>query len=212
MQIKNTNTMGRFSKGLKVAGLIGTLGLASSAQGAVVIEITESGSDLLITTSGSLDTSGLSGDDPTFVDPVIFVNDNIAGVLLWSFGVGDQTYYSGPGDGFDTSSFSNTFSSGFGPGAATLVSGGADFGFSTSLADLWTPAGYVSGSTVSQVLRVTGESFASLGINDGEFAEFSWTSAGGGDSIRMQAGAVPEPSSSLLVGLGGLALILRRRR
>ena len=39
-----------------------------------------------------------------------------------------------------------------------------------------------------------------------------WNSALAPAQVRAQHGAVPEPSSSALLGLGGLALLLRRRK
>ena len=39
-----------------------------------------------------------------------------------------------------------------------------------------------------------------------------WESVVTGDSIQIGLAAVPEPSSTALLGLGGLALMLRRRR
>ena len=39
-----------------------------------------------------------------------------------------------------------------------------------------------------------------------------WTASVTGDTIQFALAAVPEPSSTALLGLGGLALMLRRRR
>jgi len=42
--------------------------------------------------------------------------------------------------------------------------------------------------------------------------KLAFTVSGTGDTISLQTVAVPEPSSALLMGLGGFALILRRRK
>ncbi len=51
------------------------------------------------------------------------------------------------------------------------------------------------------------------GTNTGAFADhFSTTGTAGTAGYKLIAVAVPEPSSTALLGLGGLALILRRRK
>lgn len=95
--------------------------------------------------------------------------------------------------------------------AGTAEFGNLTLGSGTSIID------FTSGSTGS--LTVTGYdqtayetlwnagNLTSAGSNTGTFAEnFSVTGA------TITAVAVPEPSSSALLGLGGLALIMRRRK
>ena len=56
---------------------------------------------------------------------------------------------------------------------------------------------------------VTGQMFAIGGTTNTTVADYTFTLGGGGVTVTT---AVPEPSSAALLGLGGLALILRRRK
>lgn len=185
--------------------------LADPGKAAVLIEITESGSDLLFTTSGSLDTTGLGVPATASNDYAIWVGE--IGVYA-AISQGSQDSY-GP-EAFVGLTGQSTFSSAVmsdGPDVL-LESGAADFAFRTG-GNLWIPENYVSGTPVFQEMRWVGQSFAGLGINEGEFAELSWTAGadgGGGDSIRMQASPIPEPSSALLFGLAAFGFAARRRR
>ena len=73
---------------------------------------------------------------------------------------------------------------------------------------------YVHGGYTTTPITLTGESLAvgeyrvSVGMRDmiggGAFAAF--------DGVTLEGTAVPEPTSTALLGLGGLALIMRRRK
>lgn len=210
-----------------VAAVILVLIAASSAQASILIEITESGSDVLFTTTGSLNTTGLVDPSGTRNASAVSYNASGIGFETWiAFGSSGgrfdpgQHFYSGDEDGLVgyTSDVSWTGSSTSGL-RVDLVSGLANFGFRTGDEhDIWIPYNYVSGTSVTQVLRRSNASFASLGLNAGDYAEVSWTGqvAGAGDSIRMQVtgsnSAVPEPATWLLWAAFGLIGVMASRR
>lgn len=209
-----------------LAPIVLLLFVSLPARAGILIEIAESGSDLLITTSGSLNTIGLTGHTDTVNLKSWGFGSGAADHPEWfAFGSSAQDYYSGDADGLVgySSNVSWTGTTGSISGLSILLDSGlANFGFRTgSRNDIWIPDGYVSGTIVSQVLRRQNASFASLGLNVGDFAEVSWTGSveGSGDTMRMQVGAistnVPEPTSLSVFGLGGLGLVVgsvRRRR
>jgi len=191
-------------------------------EASIMIEISESGSDVVFTTSGSLDTSGLTGHLDANGVKSVFYNSGSGTFRTWvAFGGSNsQDFYEGAGDGLvDYSSNVSWTGASIGGLGVSLDSGPADFGFRTgSLESIWIPDQYVSGTSVTQVLRRSNASFSSLGLNAGDFAEVSWTTGlGSRESIRMQVGdglsAVPEPGSLAVWGLAvGLGLVIVRRR
>jgi hypothetical protein len=73
------------------------------------------------------------------------------------------------------------------------------------------PNGYVSGSPLSATSTYTSQTFASLGLTPGTYT-WTWGSGPTADSFTVQIGAVPEPTSSLLVCLSLVFAALQRRR
>ena len=183
----------------------------SLAKADIVIEISESGNDLLLTTSGSLNTIGLMNG---------FQNSNRFITLTsdrgFAFGVGAQESFSedfvSPSGFTGVTVSSSGFTDGFFITDPILESGGADFAFTETI--LWIPSGYVGGTPVSQVLRVENVSFASAGFSPGGFLEMTWTGSvpGAGDTIRF-AVSVPEPSSfAFFFSIASIGFGQRRRR
>jgi hypothetical protein len=97
--------------------------------------------------------------------------------------------------------------------SSSLVSGGADFGFRAAGGDVgsvYLPENYVSNTPVAQMLRISGESFASLGVSEGDLSSVTWDTSTGRDGINFVI--VPESSSALLLLLGAFGVAVRRRR
>lgn len=182
----------------------------------VIINITEDGADLLVTTSGSLNTIGLVNFSAGTNE--LQFQSNVNNIV--AFGSGAQEFYSsGAASGITGVTRTGTLNNfAFVPPDVTLESGGADFGFRFFNDAIWIPEGYVSDSAVSQVLRVSTESFATAGLTAGDFSQFTWTGPGGGsgDTIRFQVSgsgaAVPEPSTFALLGLVAVGIGVRRCR
>ena len=101
-------------------------------------------------------------------------------------------------------------------GALTASSGSGDrVGIDQDSGELFAPAGYVSGSSLSSSDTWDSRNFASLGVTPGTYV-WTWGSGADADSFTLQIGAtaVPEPASLTLLamGLAGLGMVLRTRR
>jgi hypothetical protein len=81
------------------------------------------------------------------------------------------------------------------------INGTAQSGTTTGLPD-WS-----SGATVGSLDGITGQG---IGVDD--IRIYTFATGEGGDAVSAFFTAIPEPSSAALLGLGGLALMLRRRR
>jgi hypothetical protein len=112
---------------------------------------------------------------------------------------------------------SSTAGQTFGTGASTIAttsSGSAIYiDFQSNLLGL--PGGYVSGGAISGSMTFSG-SFASLGI-DPVARTYSWGLGGAGSSVSLTfssgtGGAVPEPTSMAIFGIGALGMAYRARR
>ena len=195
------------------------LAAASQAQAGYVVTMQQQGSDVVATGSGSLDLSGLSYDT---------TNTQMAAVVLASMaaiGIGPASTLS-----YDLYPGSISGPSSFGSGSITFASSGSGditgyfgaFGYT----DIYVPAGYVSGSSLSGSSTWSGTTLADLGLTPGTYT-WTWstvmlpvapTAPGGGatDFFTLQIVApTPEPSTFGLFALtaAGLTLggYLRRR-
>ena len=113
-----------------------------------------------------------------------------------------------------SSTVSQTFGTG-GTVSATTSSGSAIYVNFTAPNILGLPSGYVSGGAISGSMTFSG-SFASLGI-DPVARTFSWGLGGAGSSVSLtfssgSGGAVPEPTSMAIFGIGALGMAYRARR
>jgi hypothetical protein len=187
--------------GATALGLCAGLGLP--AQAAYTVTLLQQGPDVVATGTGSIDLTGLifvgsSGGDEAIISgglgiivvgPVPFTpSDEYGG-------------YSGP------IAFGNL-------GALTATSGSGDrVGIDQDSGELFVPAGYVSGSSLSISDAWDNRNFGNLGVTPGTYV-WTWGSGPNADSFTLQIGAVPEPASLplLALGLAGLGLVLRVRR
>jgi hypothetical protein len=176
----------------------GLLALGTSpARAALTINIQQVGLDVVATSTGSLNLSGLSlylQNGSTSIDFMIPSSGYIAVGTP-----GSSTVY----NGFTTSG---------------SIGSGSDFSSASSYSGdltapdkgdgyLFLPHNYVSGTAISGSATWSNTDFATLGLTPGSSLTFSWAS----DSLTVTA--VPEPMTALLPMLGALlgGAILRRR-
>ncbi len=177
----------RFGNSTILAVALVLVSAVSVGHASVMIHITESGSDLVVTTSGSADTTGWGAPGGTTANlPRLRINWGSGGEFI-AFGVGTQDWWVSPGGGSFTFTDNGLLDDDFDTPSVNLTSGGGDVGF-LNAAIVWLPAGYVSGTPINQVLTITGQSFASIGVEDGDTATVSWGGSNP-DSITMAIGS-----------------------
>ena len=181
--------------------------LPASANATVTINVTEVGSDVVATGSGSLDLTGLTGVPGGF-----FLTQSIQGSDAY-VGLGDASSdmiaYSGLTGPSQFGSGGNVFSS---------TSAGTSFAINGSLFGspyVFVPNGYTSGTPIADTASWLGQSFASLGLTPGTY---TWNSPSGAPDVIVNIGApqgaVPEPATwlMLILGFGAVGFGMRRRR
>lgn len=190
---------------LGVSILIGACVSVPSAQAAYTVTLLQQGPDVLATGSGSI---------------------NLTGLFFVGSGTGDKAGVSGglgiivvgpvpfqPADGYAGYAGPVAFGS---LGLLTASSGsGNRVGIDQDSGELFVPASYVSGSTLSSSATWDNKTFASLGVTPGTYV-WSWGSGANADNFTLHIGAaaVPEPASLtvLAMGLVGLGMVLPKRR
>jgi hypothetical protein len=168
------------------------------AEAKVVIDIVQSGDDVVATGSGALDLTDLTlaHTETGFGG----VDANVAGIIVGSFPGATSLYtgLTGPVS-FGTGDF---FSSSSGSGDILGVVGN-----SGSVPVIFVPDGYVSGSPLSGSSTYDGQTLASLGLTRGTYV-YTWGSGADADSLTVNIGAAatPEPATwaMMLLGFAGL--------
>lgn len=153
--------------------------------------------DVVVTGSGSLNTSALTAVSDTFNTPLI----GSAGADL-QVGVPESEV---------TGFVGCTGPSNFGTGTVFGAFGSGDFVGIIGLDDkIILPKGYVSGTPLLDAAEWQFQSFASLGITPGTYT-WTWGTGSTADSLTVttDADVVPEPAFLSLLLFGGLALLHR---
>jgi hypothetical protein len=174
---------------------------ARPAEASFIVNVVQSGSNVVGTGLGSINLAGL-----TFAfSGSAGVGEVIPSVDLFAIGAAAATedFYTG------TAAISPSH---LGPGGAVTGSSGAGplVGISSS-AGFEIPHGYVSGTSISDSVTWNSTTIAGLGLTPGTYV-YSWGSGPSADTLTLNVGATPEPGSMALLALGGLGLALRRWR
>jgi hypothetical protein len=202
----------------KVCTLVATLitfgSLAGAANGAIVVYFTETGSNVVATVSGSLNTSGTSvAGTGGFSGPQGVINgathafgDAAAYGLASSYGR-TNLVLSAPLTPFGALPTNAAFI----PSTPDII--GMEIGYFPTFSNIVLPAGYTSGSPINySVTLFGGTSLTDFGFVAGVSWGVTLPTSSGTDSITFQTQSIPEPSLALLLGLGMLGFVARRRR
>lgn len=181
--------------------------IAAPAQAIMVININEVGADLVISGSGTIDTTGLT--------EVTNDSSDSAGVLLAKQAVlgfgprrgGAQTDVFREVTGPTSLSTDHKFLT---VGEHT----GDTFTINGRLGRLYLPSDYVSGALLTGTTTLKNQSFSSAFLTSGNTYTWTWGAGAHADSVIVNVGvtAVPEPQAYalMLLGLGALRVMTRR--
>ena len=192
---------------LSLKSALATLALAALAPAAahaqVTITIFQSGSDVDAQAMGKLNLDGLSSVAVSNLQSLVIGSQ--AAVLVGN----NSAYYS-------IYSTGSTGPAAFGSGTHFPASSGSGdrFAISGFFNELLVPIGYTSGNPINGSAVFSGQTLSTLGLTPGTYL-YNLPN----DTVTVQIGAaptaVPEPSSVVSMGLGGvglLGLLLRARK
>lgn len=175
---------------------------------AVTTYLYESGADVVLQSSGSVDTSALTNIGNT-ANPVSgFVGPSLG--LLSTDDVSSPNF----GSGYTGISGPTNFGTGGFVVADTSTPLTTDvFALNGGASRLTLPIGYSSGTPFSGSVSFSGTDLATLGATPGTYT-WTWGTGPTADQWTLNVGIIPEPSTSGLAALGLLSLgfIGRRRR
>ncbi|MEM0966082.1 MAG: PEP-CTERM sorting domain-containing protein [Verrucomicrobiota bacterium] len=196
-------------KHTQVATLAATLiaygSLAGGAHGGILMTISDDGINLTLRATGSFDVTnatsigtGSLGTDAA-VAPTLNAFGFNAGLDGVRYAASFSGILSGTSDVFPSSSLTTNI-------PVWVDFDGTESNPSPRFA---APAGELSG-TVDETAIFNGTTIASLGLVVGQSVTGTWGSGGVDEQITITV--IPEPSSALLLGLGGLGFVVLRRR
>jgi hypothetical protein len=186
--------------GASAIGAAMLIGLSASARAGYVVDLTETGGNVVATGSGAIDLTGLESN--VLTGGMAFLNPSLGAIRT-----GPPPFT--PIEGYDAVN-GFTGPANFGSGGAIVASSGSGdpvsffFGFSASDNELDVPQGYVSNSALSDTSTYNGQTFSSLGATPGVY-KWTW-GTGANQNFTLVIGEVPEPSTwaMMLVGFAGL--------
>ena len=202
---------------------VGFIAMTSgAAQAGVTISLTDTGSDVVATASGSLNLAGLTdelgnflGSGPGMLDfggdlgssQGLLLGNPVSGYTLRSGPTFSSTPY--PFFGAEEAAQTQVF---FDTASGDLLSLG--FHGTSSRVGIAVANSYVSGAPLSATGTWSGLELSRLGVAAGDSFTWTWSGVDGGDFLTIEVSAVPEPSSYalLIAGLGLVGFAARRAR
>lgn len=187
-------------------GLILASALGGPVRAGYVVDVTESGGDVVAAGSGTINTAGLTSSHTN--GPVWAELNPSGGLAAFGPAAGSEiTFFTGISGPSAFGSTDTSFASG---GSGDLV---GVFGI---IDEMYLPMNYASGSPLTSTSTWGGQGFASLGLTPGTYT-WTWGSGADADSFTMNiigGAAVPEPAGLAMLGTGALAVLVfaRRRR
>ena len=186
---------------LFAAALLGCVALSSSVKAELVIDITQQGSNVVATGTGTVDTSDLTPVATGAGTASVFGN---SGTVVINSGNFVAYTVSGP------TSFGSV------GGADASSSSGSVFGLFGFFQQMILPTGYVSGSFISGTDQFDNTTIAGLDLTPGTYT-YDFGTGPDADSVVVNIGSispVPEPSTWALMILGfmGIGFMAYRRK
>jgi hypothetical protein len=194
--------------------LLEMAGLTRGAHAAYIMTLTQVGSDVVATGSGTINFTDLTSvgefaaASPELIPSTGFVD---MGPLPTTVDIDAYSGFSGPtsfgaGSGISANS---------GSGSDVEILGSIVVGVNTEPL-IWVPHAYVSGTSLGTTTDTyDSTTLSALGATDGTYT-WTWGTGPNADSFTLQVGpvstAMPEPASALVFGLPVVATLLTRRR
>jgi hypothetical protein len=192
----------RIYHAIRASGFAGALMITAAftqrADGSIIMNILQVGSNVVVSASGTINLAALSTEGP-FVTPGLF--PQAANASVGPSGVTGDEYagITGPST-FGAGGVSNATS-----GSGNLI---AIFGFGQHIG---VPQGYTSGAPLSGSETFDSATLSSLGLTPGTYV-WTWGNGQTADSFTANVGT-PEPGSLSLIAAGLLfaGLLMRKR-
>jgi hypothetical protein len=167
---------------------------APSAQAGYLVDLTQQGSDVVATGSGSIDLTGLTLSGESIALFALFPAGGHIITGPTTFAARDNyTGFTGP--------------TSFGSGGPTFANNGTgdSVGILVDRGTLGVPRGYISDTPLSDTSTYDGATLASLGATPGRY-EWTWGSGANQNFTLIIGAAVPESSTwaMMLLGFAGL--------
>ena len=177
---------------------------ASIAQASVIVDVTESNSNVYFQWNGSLDLAGAVKYGGTMGGGANYVSTGISAFQLFMAG-SNQRYSlsSGPVPSLGSTDYGYHY---FDSASATAYKTFA-FDSDGNYVTLAATNLYLSGGLLEGTSTLLNHTISGIGLQGGVY---TWTLAGSGDKIVMNV--VPEPSTWAMIGAGVLGLLAMRRR